>query len=199
MVAVVLMVGCGDGEDREDGEVCGAVDSCGGDVVGTWQVDSLCSDQSELRQAFDSGLPNECAGAFRNGTVDPVGLTFDFTADGNWTFAGAVATGIDYTLDQVCLTALDAPTASANICQLLGDATMVALRTEDPEATATCAFASDSCECEIAYTGEVSDMSSYSIVDNNIRSNDTLVPYCVSGDNLELQDGALGTLSAHRN
>jgi hypothetical protein len=36
-------------------------------------------------------------------------------------------------------------------------------------------------------------------VDNDIRANNTLIPYCVSGDSLEIQDGELGSMSAHRN
>jgi hypothetical protein len=200
MLAVVLVAACG--EDGEDAGVCGAVDSCGGDVVGIWQVDSLCSDQSLLRQVFESELPNECAGSFLNGTLEPAGLTFDFTAEGNWRLGGAVSTGIDYTLDQACLTALvpNAPAVNADFCQQLADATLAQLRmTEDPESTVTCAFTSDSCECGMAYTSDISDMTTYSIVDNNVRANNTLIPYCVSGDSLELQDGELGSVSARRN
>ncbi len=193
------VVGCGDSDGGDDG-VCAAIDSCGGDVVGTWRIESVCNDQSLLAQGFESALPPECGDAFRNGDFEPAALTFDVGADGNWALAGSLMTRIDYTLDAACLAALapTAPDVSDSFCQLLADSTQQGLQMEDPGGTATCALASGGCDCQISYTSDVSSMDAYSIVGNELRTRGTLSPYCVEGDTLEFQDGEFGTLVGRR-
>lgn len=193
------LVACGESDDGDDG-ACAAADSCGGDVVGTWRIESVCSDRNQLALAFESELPPECAGSFRDGEFAPTDLTFEFGADGTWALAGSLLNRIEYTLDAACLTALApaAPEPSDAVCQLLADGTQQGVQMEDPEGSATCVFASDGCECQLSYTSGVSMTDMYSVVGNELRSRGELAPYCVSGDTLEFQDGEFGTLVGRR-
>jgi hypothetical protein len=65
---------------------CGSFDACGGDVVGTWTLSSLCSDGNT---SIEHGLGPNCA--VIDGTPTFTSDTsYTFDSDGTYTASGAI-------------------------------------------------------------------------------------------------------------
>src|SRR6185295_6692203 len=68
------LLACSDDDDAAGGS-CAPVEPCGGEIAGQWQIQSLCLVRERSAQAFESGWPLECAGAFRNAEASVDGGT----------------------------------------------------------------------------------------------------------------------------
>jgi hypothetical protein len=198
-LAAAWLAGCGDSEDTPGGG-CAPLVACGGNLVGQWQVDQTCVTQTDAATSFEGTLPPECVGSLTSAEVEPVNVLIAYTADGSWTTDGAARSHLEYTLSSTCLSAINAdfPAPSAAACTLLGDGAQAQLATEDPEGTASCAFAAGACDCETTFELDTTATGTYTIEGSQFVIEDEAFSYCVSGDRLEYGD-ASSQSSARRN
>jgi len=155
-------------------------EACGGDVVGRWEIRSLCPDDAEAAAALcespyddrevcvGNGNTTQC-----NGTTTG---TFEFTEDGQVLFEQTVTMTVEWVFTDECLQAASRnPADSAEgRCANQGNERL------------TCTYSSAGCHC----VGEPivqpdSGSGTYSITDDEIQlGDDPPASYCVDGDSL---------------
>lgn len=121
----VACVGCGDDDSNGSGGSC-EFKACGGDVVGTWEVDTACITFNEEPVPGDEPA---CEGAFRGADFSITGQQ-TFSEDGTTTLDFELSGSIDYTLDNECLQALANLTASDFVCSQLASFLAAARKTK---------------------------------------------------------------------
>lgn len=153
---------------------------CGGNVTGTWVIQSICADRNMADAVNESYAQySYCATACRSASV---------TAKGSKTYGTGVVTDESFTLfeslslEETCLYGITGAALSAASCQMFGNGL----------GTAACSVASGYCNCDV--TSQLTNSAnSYSISGNvlteldvdNLKS--TTVPYCVMGNTLTEQ------------
>jgi hypothetical protein len=160
--------------------------SCGGDVVGTWNVVTYC--QIGMLEAVESIWPTGCRDVLRS---------HDFTVAGTITFgsAGELDFGVDFggtsriVIDGSCGGALTRHSGfTQEICEQGIENQLVA---HELYSDAECSFAIDECICETALTASVIHGSLYSLSNDELTVfstvGSTVVPYCVDRDTLTLE------------
>lgn len=196
-VAGVLLMACSD-TDGDSLGACEPVVACGGDVVGTWRIESGCSEETR-EQAIDTleeELPPECSGSLESAESDASDVSITFDADGSMTISGMTTLRLEYTFGDACLSAMSPEQGGASEarCNQLGPGATQA----GPLGVATCAFVAGACACEYFFQPDVSVSGLYTLADDRITIDDESLPYCVSGDILRLGVPALGTSVARR-
>ena len=93
---------------------CVSFDACGGDVVGSWALSSLCSDGSTN---IASGLGPNCAVIEGNPTVKS-DASYAFESDGTYAVSGSVSVSVTESFDDACATSFLKRSAS-DACTLL--------------------------------------------------------------------------------
>jgi hypothetical protein len=199
-VAGVLLMACSESGGESPG-ACEPVVACGGDVVGTWRVESGCSEQTR-EQAIDTleeELPPECSGSLDSAESDPSDLSLTFDVNGSLTISGTTTLRLEYTFDDACLAAMSPEQGGASEarCNQLGPGMMGATEA-DALGVAACAFEDGACACEYFFQPAVSLSGPYTVADDRITIDDEPLPYCVSGDVLRLGLPTLGTSVARR-
>jgi hypothetical protein len=199
-VAGVLLLACSDSNGDTPG-ACEPVVACGGDVVGTWRIESGCSDQTR-EQAIDTleeELPPECSGSLESAESDASDVSITFDAAGMMMISGTTALRLQYTFGDACLSAMSPEQGGASEarCNQLGPDTMGPTGA-GPLGVATCAFADGACACEYFFQPDVSASALYTVADDRITIEDESLPYCVSGDVLRLGVPTVGTSVARR-
>jgi hypothetical protein len=183
-----LLAGCDGESDEDDGDAQCSASVCGGDVVGTWNVESYCLTLAQPPAPDE--LP-ECQNVLRSVSVDAEG-PITFTAD-MVTSNLTTTTALVLVLTDACAQALGGGNVTSTMCDSLE-----AQYTSNPEySSASCRFAPGSCSCSIVTVpSTTSETNPYSISGNQI-----LIPsaettdYCVDGDRLSLS--ATGTDSSY--
>jgi hypothetical protein len=178
LVLTAPLAACGGSSDDDDGGECGAVQGCGGDVVGVWSVNDLCvtnappSDQAE------------CAGAISYGQVDATGQ-IEFTADGRLSTSLTLSMHVTYNFTGECLAAqIGRPVV---VDQALCDGIEQQLSGTAMVTAASCSFSGGACVCPATFDTTTENESTYSISGTNLVGDDgELNPYCVSGDTLRI-------------
>jgi hypothetical protein len=145
----LLLPACG-GNGGGSGGSCGAVQPCGGAVVGTWTVQSMCQRVEE----FTYG--EKCPGA----SLDQSGKT----TTGTFTYASDMT--FMSTLSQSGALKFKVPLSCAQTATCDEYATLIA--PGPPQASTTCAtVAGDICDCTLTYIPLTSDVTgTYSTAGN---------------------------------
>jgi hypothetical protein len=173
---VGLLLGACRGSDPA-GAGCVSVSPCGGDIAGTWQLDSECFD---LAPPFAEAA---CAGAARaqstfsvSGTIvyapsaaDPTTGTMQIDAQSRFV--------VEQVYSPACLAAIGSGDASPAACDGLQ-----AYFTGPYEVT--CAPASNACVCQIVDEESTSQSGTYTIANQQITSPLGTTDYCRTGDTL---------------
>lgn len=176
-----LAVACG-GEVRQDATGlarCGVGDACGGDLTGSWIVESYCLSGAALAAGSPPTAPEcdaETRRALSEAVLEPIDtrITFDATT---YRFSGTA--GISYTFDytQGCYGALSGgDTLDAEVCRAIGED----LRSNPPTA-GTCSLVAGVCRCEIDGTILIDDAGAYDTTGTEIRFDGEVASgtYCV--------------------
>ena len=187
------------GDDGGDGAACAPVVACGGDVVGTWEIESICISE-DVTDNFEAELPPECAGAFLDADVQVSDATLEYTADGTLTTSGSLAVTSQYRFSEACLLAIspDFPDLSDATCAALADSAEVELVSDGTNSTVTCQLGSGACDCETSEVADATSSGSYSLMNDQIVVGPVGLPYCVSGDELRYENPMVGVATARR-
>jgi hypothetical protein len=197
-----LVIACSDASgDAESIDACEPIEPCGGDLVGTWRIESSCPSATEA-QAIDTlaeELPPECSGALQSAESDASNLSLVFDASGTVSITGAMSLRLRYTYDEACFAAMFGTLGSADAasCRQLGPGMMGAMEA-GPLGVAACSFEAGVCACEFFFEPDVSASSAYTPADGRVTIDDQSLAYCVSGDRLHIGLPSVGASVARR-
>jgi hypothetical protein len=198
LLLCVLLVACG-GKKSGEQDGCGEVRACGGDVLGSWQVDALCPDPATATQLLGTQLPADCQDAVQSVELPSYDLTLEYTASTR-KLSGTAALNATLSLSATCIAAVTRVqlTLTDSLCSLVATAAAPQLRTNLPDAMLTCKLAETQCACDLTGTLTLSSTANYTVSDNQVVEGDNGQDYCVSGDKLALRSAQLGQLHARR-
>jgi hypothetical protein len=173
------------------GGTCQAAAPCGGDLEGTWEVTSVCTNGDMAMMMVASmgsgaGLPEGCKDLFQDFTIDMKGtIVFE---------QGLMTSTLDRTLKgrehitPTCLTALGAPFTSFTESSCSDMESDLALA-EDPN-TATCTLKAGNCDCDFTSASDgLPEDNNYILSGNQVvdpEGQASPMDYCVSGNTLTL-------------
>jgi hypothetical protein len=182
VVTALALGGCfGSSDDDDDeGESCGAVQACGGDVVGTWNFVDMCVTGGPTSV---NEFP-ECEGSIALGAVDATGQV-ELTADGQTVTSLNLTMHVTYTLTEACLSAQAG--APIMVDQAACDAGEASLSGQPDVSSASCTLSNDACVCAATLQTSGGGQGTYMTSGTNfVDADGTITPYCVSGDTLIL-------------
>lgn len=186
VVASLASVGCGGRTDQA--AACSAVTGCGGDLVGTWDVTSMC-----VRVLDGAEVPSavaECEPVSRHAldvaVIVPKDITATFTKD-TYFRSGTATLDTSYVFTDACLAADGYDVASAATCDQVGlgiqGGSSFSGFTFSP-AVVTCRLDSASCVCQVSGDVTVNDSGSYRVSGPSISFDGQTTPgtYCSGND-----------------
>jgi hypothetical protein len=180
----MTMVGIGCGGGSGSGGICSGLDPCGGDIEGTWAIDSMCiAGDVVAAMSGGFGLPSACNGALKSFAFEnPTGT---ITYAGGYETADLTVTmsmAMDYT--SACASAMvgSAVTLDATLCDLLQQE----LLTSGNYSSAACSFGGGACHCAVKGEQTSSGVTGYTASGHTIQYTDgsASMDYCVSGTQL---------------
>lgn len=186
------LTGCPVGGDHtsSDGNSADGFQACGGDPEGTWKPVSFELDDPDafISQTF-AGEP-ACKDASGDVKLDPKGR-YVFGSDHSYKIDLALGVDMNVTLDQDCLQALTGGTAAADDaqCGMLEQVLQEQLGLTD----ASCGAQDSACACALSTTLNPGSLeTTYDVQGNQLvitTASGELrpSPFCVSGDQLELE------------
>src|SRR4051812_47755836 len=118
---------------------CVSFDACGGDVVGTWALSSLCSDGSTN---IASGLGPNCAVIEANPTLK-FDAAYAFELDGTYAVSGSLSVSVTESFDDACASSIFKRSAS-DACSLLNRQSSLV---GPAGVLAQCTFRNGTCTC----------------------------------------------------
>jgi hypothetical protein len=195
----MLLAACGGKKGGGDQDGCSEIHACGGDVVGSWQVDALCPDPATAAQLLGAQLPAECQDAVQSVELPSYDLTLEYTATTR-KVSGTSALNATLSLSSSCIAAVTRLTLTLNdtLCSLVATAAAPQLRANLPDAMLTCKLAETNCACDLTGTLTLDSSANYVVADNQIVEGTNAQDYCVSGNKLALHSAQLGQLHAKR-
>jgi len=180
-VAITALASCGGGDSAGS---CPGPQTCGGNIVGTWNVKSSCASADPT-----FAMTMDCPSA--TGDVSKLMLTgsVTFTADGVETSTTAVTGSMSVTLPTSCLTT---PQGTVVSCDVLSQAEAANLDTSGPFASISCKAGGGGCICTLIAKGTTTTTTGpYTTKDGTLSDTDSdgapsTSSYCVTGDSLSL-------------
>jgi hypothetical protein len=183
---------------------CPAFTACGGDVVGSWELGSICeSTGATTVDGAPAGLP-ACAtdGAVETASSDVV---FEFKADGTFNAAGTTTFAFDLSFDDDCAqsTFMLDPASACTLLMLSGSESAT-------PGDVSCALDGAVCDCHFRATQPTDEVGTYTIdgsqltvnytqtaADGTATSHTDTNPFCVNGDTFTeaSTDGSIATLT----
>ena len=180
----LLLDGCGGKSSGGDGggaggdgqasasSICGTFTACGGSVVGTWTVSSICLDSPQ-------GYPS-CPGFQHSGQLQYSG-TITFSSSGTYTRALTRSGTVVSTYPMTCFAGIACAQLSSSLFQ------------PDAGYTGSCSSNGDACVCSLTYDGPENEQGTYATEGNSIvmssgaSSGDEQGEYCVQGNQLTVR------------
>jgi hypothetical protein len=162
---------------------CSPTATCGGNVVGTWNVSTSCLNLSGDMDVSTTSLG--CLTIPVNGSLQSTG-TMVFNGDGTYTDSTRTTGNMTFPLASSCLSVSMVPVG----CDKVGNIFKAVGWT-----TAACTVASDGCDCSVATdhpagAGTIAPYTeptgSYTISGSTLTVDTLRYAYCVSGDTLTL-------------
>jgi hypothetical protein len=193
-----LLLACG-GKKGGEPDGCSEIRACGGDVVGSWQVDALCPDPATATQLLGAQLPADCQDAVQSVDLPSYELALEYTATTR-KVTGTAALNATLSLSASCIAAVTPLRLmlNDNLCSLVATGAASQLRANLPDAMLTCRLADTNCACDLTGTLTLNSSADYSVADNQLVEGNNAQDYCVSGDKLALRSAQLGQLHAKR-
>lgn len=173
---VASLVGCG----GSSGGSCGTFTPCGGAIVGTWKVTTLCSD-------FTSSTSATCSGETVSESIQPTG-TITFTGSGTYSVAVVMNGSAKFNYPSTCLSNLGMTCAQIDSALQMTSATDAGISGSCSSGTA------GSCTCNEKVTNASSSEtgtyttsgSSIAMISSSSTSEQEPTEYCVQGNRLTL-------------
>lgn len=187
---------CGDDDDDDVSQtpICSPVAPCGGDVVGTWDVQSFCLPPDAAELALGDALPPACDDTFVSAEATPSGVSQVYNSDGTLGRSGTVNLHNQYRFTEACLTALSPEVPNVAVaCENIAAGSFSGITLENPELWALeCVESGGACECDGTASVDVTGTGTYTVLGSSISAGDGAASYCISGDQLTLQAPEFG-------
>jgi hypothetical protein len=176
LVLLSACFACG-GESDDDGDlaICSGFQACGGDLVGQWDIESICV------FARTQQLAPECPQAT---------LTYsEVSASGEVTFDESGGYAPEELLEASARVSMPSACTAQGSCDAFARAVEADAAMDGAELSVTCVTSGDTCHCEIEMRCRRQVPGSYE-VSGNILFIDSheAQEYCVTGDTLRVQD-----------
>ncbi|HWO13429.1 MAG TPA: hypothetical protein VNN80_28205 [Polyangiaceae bacterium] len=194
------LLACGDDDEDQPG-VCDPVVACGGNVVGSWEVQSFCLPQDAAEQALANRLPAQCNDAFVSAEATPNGVTRVYSDDGIVTTTGSIDLRNEYRFTTNCLSALSSAFPNLETaCQRVIAGNFSGIEFEDPGRwTLSCTSSDEACDCDAVANVDITSSGTYTLLNDQVIVGDTTAPYCVDRDELTITiPEVAGDAVAHR-
>jgi len=179
----------GDASTHVDNSACPAFEACGGDIVGTWTIQNLCSD--DLVQIVRSSIfQPECLDGVLSVTADASGSeVFDSAGTNESSRTLSLEAHSLWTLE--CLQAMNdgQPVELGDACAESARVSALAPQT----LYATCDVVGDACDCMSGLEIELGGSRSYQVSGPQLAIEGLKHEYCVSGDTLRVLEHGLNT------
>jgi hypothetical protein len=182
VLMTMMGIGCGGGSGS--GGVCSGLDPCGGDIEGTWAIDSMCiAGDIVAAMSGDLGLPSACSGALTSFAFENPSGTITY-AGGYETANLTITMSMAMTYNSACASAAAGTTVTvdATLCSLLQQD----LLASSDYSSVACSFGGGACHCAVKGEQTSSGVTGYTVSGNTIEYTDGSDPmdYCVSGAQL---------------
>ena len=160
-----------DGDGQAHTSVCGTFTACGGSIVGTWKVSSLCLDAPQ-------GYPS-CPGFQHSGQLQYSG-TITFSSSGTYISALTRSGTLVSTYPTTCLAGSTCSQLSSSLFQ------------PDAGYAGSCSSNADACVCSATYAGPEDEQGTYTIDGSSIVMSSASWggdqgQYCVQGNQLTVR------------
>jgi hypothetical protein len=185
---VLLMSGCGPGgASRGVPASCGAIQPCGGDVVGSWAPDGSCVSQASLQARYMTELGGECPSgtsvSIVDATSDWASISSTFNADGSYSGTTAFSASVEISIPAACLVTRGCSDLDAEFRAMVDPAAGIA--------AAACQDGGAACACSITQKQTASEAGRYTTAGTVLTTvpaggGSTDTPYCVQGSQLHL-------------
>ena len=177
IVVLAVALGACESEVESAGATCEPVAACGGDILGTWQLRAVCSDDL-VALARSAVFAPECVETIVGVEADAAGTT-TYGADGTMTWSRTIMLDVQMALTSACLTALNGQVVdAASACSMLAsDAGAV-----PSLMLSSCSAAGETCDCTAKVEVTMSNTSAYAISGTQIMADSEAYDYCVAGD-----------------
>jgi hypothetical protein len=180
----LVCVACGgrsEGEESTGLDRCGAAVSCGGDLAGTWSVESYCVDAEGFSGPSGAGNVPECDAVLRQAIdtmrVTPLDTRISF--DGaTYQFSGTASMAYRFDYTASCFRALGGAPLDASRC-----AELSRYYETHSEYDGSCSYAGTICRCNISSVSVMDATGPYQTSSGEILvdGEPTGGPYCVEG------------------
>jgi hypothetical protein len=176
-VAALVSSGCG-GEGGKARDLCGRVQPCGGDVVGTWKPAGSCFDPTTVLAQVESRLDLTCpSGVTLSLTSSTLNrdLSATFAADGTYSGTSVTTGTLAFEVPGACLnggTCRDLEGALGNIFDApgcAGDATCACSVTQNLNSTETGTYTTSGWVIETTPSGGATSPSNYCVAGNQMH------------------------------
>lgn len=186
LCGVALLAGCGDDDSGDTAAACESFKACGGDVVGTWQLDGVCLEELDQLLGNMTDQP-ECNDFIRTGRIHPQG-TYTFGSDGMYMTTGASFTfELDVVLTSACASALNGTkiVVDSAVCQRFESNFAMEGTTI---AAASCSFGANRCACTVnSVPMAIDEAGTYSVTGTDLVDASGPSPFCVDGNTLTIK------------
>ena len=143
---------------------CGSFSACGGDVVGSWTLSSLCSDDI----TSIAGLGPDCAVIQGSPTLKS-DLAYTLNSDGTYAVSGAIDLSATKSLDDACTMSTFERSAS-DMCARFNDQN--SLVGQPPGFAVKCMFSNAACTCRVSEMLPENETGTYTVEGTSV----TLTP-----------------------
>lgn len=199
LILALSLVACSGSEDKGPTmtpvTTCsGTFTACGGDVVGSWTLGSVCTN-GELTDLFNQQVAADypsCAQSFTDMSMSSNGTV---TYDGSkYTRTGSIQTTGKMKITATCIAEQSGGLVlSAASCSNLGKF----LPARYPGSTFTCSYDGTTCNCDMSATQAINDSGTYTLAGSSIVESDNYTyDFCVNGsqltENMVLYGGVTG-------
>lgn len=166
LCAVVIglsAAGCNGDDDTGGGAECTASD-CGGDITGTWKVESVCIHLESSSVQSSSGLPPQCtqviANALRTAIFTPIDAMMEF-ANGEYVQSGSFRLQATYQFTSACLQAIASANGVSNAVVSTSTCDSMGQQVASNGAQVECAPSAGSCRCTLSEAVALQDSGTY--------------------------------------
>lgn len=190
IVAFALLVSCA--EDERGNSSCGRVLPCGGDLVGTWKLETACLDEV-LAGQFVTSILNEslsCTGGTARGIRTEASGSISFTSDATYNSDMYVSVSLSVALPSSCSDSQN----GILTCEQLNE--WFATLTKKPFDTFACTSADSGCNCAVGLSSDFPTMGTYSSSGTTVTlgtERASLFEYCVRDNELHLMTLSTGS------
>jgi hypothetical protein len=184
--------GSGGGAGVDISTSCPTLTPCGGNLVGTWRLQTLCSNST-----CTSGCPDEIKSLTYSGNV-----LYDFTSDGRVNVVGTLNADLEISVSDACAQSANLADAQTYCTEQQSSAS--GSGGAGDSSSFDCTYKAPNCECSVKGSTAIDDSGTYAVSGTQVTitssGGDSMLTtstssFCVSGDTLIVgaSDGTMRT------